>query len=71
MTPDNKTRLSDRDFAELGAPALVYIREVVNSDGRKAFNLHAANGDPLASLPSFPEAVMVARTNELYPVSVH
>lgn len=71
MTPDERTRLSDRDFAELGAPQLVYIREVIGDDGQKTFNVHAANGDPLASLPSFPEAVMVARTNELHPVSVH
>ncbi|GAK34924.1 hypothetical protein JCM17846_00060 [Iodidimonas nitroreducens] len=71
MNAPTTDRFSDRDFAELGAPHLVYIRSVKSQNGDKSFCLHAANGIKLADAPSFPEALMVARSHELMPVSVH
>ncbi|GEQ97620.1 hypothetical protein JCM17844_12570 [Iodidimonas gelatinilytica] len=64
-------RFSDEEFAELGAPDLVYIRPVIDKNGQKTFSVHAADGTKLANLPSFSEAVLAARSNELSPVSVH
>jgi len=63
---------SEDDFANLGAPQVVYIRPVKLSDGSKTFSIYAANGLTLAEdLPSFEEAVAAARDNEYQPVSVH
>ncbi len=59
------------EFANLGAPEIVYIRPVKGPDGRTTFAIHAANGTKLADLPSLETALVTARTNELHPVSVH
>ena len=59
------------EFANLGAPEIVYIRPVRGPDGSTTFAIHAANGAKLADLPSLETALLTARTNELHPVSVH
>lgn len=65
-------RMSPDEFANLGAPEVVYVRPVRRADGRVTFNVHAANGTELArDLPSFAQAVVASRQNELRPVSLH
>lgn len=69
---ERRPRMSPAEFANLGAPEVVYVRPVKRADGRVTFNVHAANGAELAhDLPSFAEAVVAARQNELRPVSLH
>ncbi len=67
----NAISLTADEFANLGAPEIVYIRPVRGPDGRTAFAIHAANGTKLADLPSRETALLAARTNEFHPVSVH
>ncbi|WP_439817041.1 DUF1150 family protein [Zavarzinia sp. CC-PAN008] len=57
-------------LAALGAPALVYIRPV-EIDGREAFALCAANGNPLAVAETRAEAVAAALEHDMMPQSVH
>ncbi|MFQ5346555.1 MAG: DUF1150 family protein [Rhodothalassiaceae bacterium] len=64
-------RLSADEFANLGAPDIVYIRPVKRRDGATTFAIHAANGAKLADLPNRETALITARTNELHPVSLH
>jgi len=70
--PFDSHNYSQDDFANLGAPQVVYIRPVKLPDGSESFSIHAANGLTLAEdLRSFEEAVAAARDNEYQPVSVH
>jgi len=70
--PLHQSSYSRNDFANLGAPRVVYIRPVTLEDGSTSFSIHAANGLILAEdLSSFDEAVAAARENEFQPVSVH
>jgi len=65
-------QFSRDDFANLGAPRVVYIRPVKLESGETTFTIHAANGLPLAEdLQSFEEAVAAARDNSFQPVSLH
>ena len=65
-------QFSRDEFANLGAPRVVYIRPVELEGGQTSFSIHAANGIPLAEdLASFEEAVFAARDNEFQPVSLH
>ena len=70
--------------AEGGAEAakrIVYVREVKTADLPDEirehttldhlYAIHAANGDVLALVPERAQAFVVARQNDLSPVSVH
>ncbi len=67
----DSTAFTAAEFANLGAPEIVYIRPVKGPDGSTTFAIHAANGTKLADLPSLETALLTARTNEFHPVSVH
>ncbi len=80
-------KITQDDFAEYGAPSLVYIREVfayeIEDDARAAgvefssppdailYAVHAADGERLAVLDDRDAAYMAAREHDLTPVSVH
>ena len=83
MTPMTMTK---EDFAGLGAPDLVYVREVKASDllqeaveikdvdidpGQSLYAVHSADGERLAVLTDKDSAVAAALAHELAPVSVH
>lgn len=79
--------LNSQDFAALGAPSLVYVREVrageALADSPTAmaehhlqpdqilFAVHGADGQRLALLSDRDEAMAACVANELAPVSVH
>lgn len=79
--------LTNEAFAALGAPSLVYVREVTagealtgHSEAMKSFNLqpeqilfalHGADGARLAVLADRDQAYAAALAHELVPVSVH
>jgi hypothetical protein len=82
----NLRQLSPEALAMLGAPKMVYIREIdaselkadglVPSDtafpsGLKFYAVHAANGQRMAILDDREAAFSAARQNEMEPVSVH
>lgn len=49
---------------------VVYVKPVLN-EGTTIFAIHAADGTPIAALPSYDVAVSAARLNDLEPLSVH
>ena len=72
------------DFPSLpsdGDKRIVYVREVKTADLPEEirahttldhlYAIHAANGQVLALVPERAQAFIVARQNELSPVSVH
>ena len=72
------------DFPSLAADngkRIVYVREVKTADLPEQvranttldhlYAIHAATGEVLALVPDRAQAFVVARQNELYPVSVH
>ena len=72
------------DFPSLpdeGTKRIVYVREVKTADLPEEiranttldhlYAIHAANGQVLALVPERAQAFLVARQNELSPVSVH
>lgn len=78
--------ITPEGLALLGAPKMVYVREVdltqlqaegaVAEDasmpaGVRLFAVHAANGERMAVLDNREAAFLVARQNEMEPVSVH
>jgi hypothetical protein len=68
-------------FAAEGDKRIVYVREVKTADlpeevrSRTSlehlYAIHAADGEVLALVPDRAQAFVVARQNELSPVSVH
>ena len=66
---------------ETATPRIVYVREVKTADLPDEirtqtaldhlYAIHAANGDVLALVPERAQAFVVARQNDLSPVSVH
>ena len=83
MTPMMMTK---EDFAGLGAPDLVYVREVKASDllqeaveikdldidpGQSLYAVHSADGERLAVMIDRDTAFAAAVAHELEPVSVH
>ncbi len=77
-------RMSQQDFASLGAPKTVYVREVGMDDVREAvgeeveipsgarfFAVHAADGTRMAIVDDRDAAFAGARQYDLEPVSVH
>jgi hypothetical protein len=83
MTP---MRMSREDFAGLGAPDLVYVRQVKASDlladaadaqdleidiDQTLYAVHGADGERLAVMLDRDTAFAAAVAHELAPVSVH
>ena len=84
MTP---TRMTKEDFAGLGAPDLVYVREITASDvmldvqsdatgvaidpDQTLYAVHSADGERLAVMLDRETAFAAAVAHELAPVSVH
>ncbi|GAW41400.1 hypothetical protein SH203_01805 [Brevundimonas sp. SH203] len=83
MTPMTMTK---EDFAGLGAPDLVYVREIKASDlldeavqmkdveidpGQSLYAVHSADGERLAVMIDRDTAFAAAVAHELEPVSVH
>ena len=88
MTPTRPTtRMTKEDFAGLGAPDLVYVREItaadvlldVDTDARGVeidpdqtlYAVHSADGERLAVMLDRETAFAAAVAHELAPVSVH
>ena len=68
-------------FTDEGAKRIVYVREIKTADLPEQvranttldhlYAIHAASGEVLALVPDRAQAFIVARQNELSPVSVH
>jgi len=70
---DDKTRyiqLSAQDFAALGYEQIAYVKPIARADGLH-FEVHTADGMPVAQLESFAVAFDAVRQNGLVPVRVH
>jgi hypothetical protein len=79
--------LTSQDFAALGAPSLVYLREIRAGDAladspmaleehhlkpdQMLYAVYGADGQRLALMSDREEAVAACVANELAPVSVH
>lgn len=76
--------MSEQDFAALGAPKTVYVREIATDDVRQVvgeqaeipsdarfFAVHAADGTRMAIVDDRETAFAGARQYDLEPVSVH
>ena len=83
MTPMTMTK---EDFAGLGAPDLVYVREIKAADlleeaveikdvdlnpGQSLYSVHSADGERLAVMIDRDTAFAAAVAHELEPGSVH
>ena len=79
-------KLSKEDFADLGAPDLVYVRQVKAADlladaadaqdldldsDQTLYAVHSADGERLAVMLDRDTAFAAAVAHELAPVSVH
>ena len=81
---DNPIAISVETLRGLGAPKMVYIREVTVgeidgdvegledlSEDDTLFSVHAADGTPMALVDEREAAFDAARENDYEPVSVH
>jgi hypothetical protein len=82
---DPEKKLTEAEFAALGAPALVYVRALTADDliaeipearsqidtSGLYYALHSADGKRLAVFASRDEAVAVAFANDAQTVSLH
>lgn len=66
----NLRGLSRRDFALMGLEGIAYIKPVVGEDGT-VYEVHAADGTPIAAFGSRDVAVAAVIQNGLEPVSAH
>lgn len=66
----NAIRLSNGDFAVLGANQIAYVKPVL-ADGIKVYEIHAADGSTITRVPSWQIAMTVIRQNDLEPVWVN
>ena len=86
LTTMMTTMMTKEDFAGLGAPDLVYVREVKAADliaqavemkdvsiepGQLLYAVHSADGERLAVMLDRDTAFAAAMAHELEPVSVH
>ena len=62
--------LAPQYFATLGIDRLAYVK-LIACDGELRFEIHAADGDAIASLESQDIAVATILENGLVPVSLH
>jgi hypothetical protein len=73
-------QLTSDMFARLGAPHIVYVRELAADEARKfdgiaagarLYAIHAADGTPVGVMENRDAAFATARENDMEPVSVH
>ena len=64
------TVMTVQDLAALGFGETAYVKSVM-VEGRPAYALHAANGVPIAAVSTRDLAFILARQNDLDPVSAH
>lgn len=62
--------LSGQDLAALGLTEVAYVKGIV-VDGRTAYAIFAANGQPLGQAATRDVAFATVRQNDLDPVSAH
>lgn len=62
--------ISPKEFALWGIQDVAYIRSVT-IDGQRAFEVHAADGTPVAVMKSLELAQAAVRQNDLEPLSIH
>ncbi|MCP5364012.1 MAG: DUF1150 family protein [Hyphomicrobiales bacterium] len=70
QTPLDPRNLSASSLEALGKGQVAYIKPVV-VDGKEAFAIHGADGQPLAVVEDSAVALAVVRQNDLEPVRVH
>ncbi len=75
MTPDTTINplksLTPQGLLMLGMNQIAYIRPAVANGDRRVWSLHAADGTLLSVQDHADQAIMLARTNDLAPVTVH
>ena len=62
--------ISPQEFALWGIQDIAYIRMIM-VDGRRGFEIRAADGTPVAVMKSLALAQAAVRQNDLEPLSVH
>lgn len=62
--------ISPQEFALWGIQDIAYIRAII-VDGRRGFEIRAADGTPVAVMKSLALAQAAVRQNDLEPLSVH
>ena len=75
MTQDIDTlatlkNLSSKDFKDFGIQDIAYVK-TITVENQRAYSIHAADGTPLTIMDDFNSALIVARQNDLEPVTVH
>jgi len=70
QTPLDPRNLSTTSLEALGKGQVAYIKPVV-VEGKEAFAIHGADGQPLAVVDEPDVALAVIRQNDLEPVRVH
>jgi hypothetical protein len=63
-------QISASDLAILGMTDVAYVKSVRNEDGL-VFEIHAADGTPVAVLESRDTALATIRQHDMEPLSVH
>lgn len=66
----NLRTLSRRDFAIMGVQDIAYIKPIDADDGT-AYEVHAADGTPIAVFTNREVAIAAVIQNGLEPVSAH
>ncbi|HBC08401.1 MAG TPA: hypothetical protein DC046_12595 [Rhodospirillaceae bacterium] len=74
-TPDNQAPpapggLTAEDFLALGAETSAFVK-AIEVDGKPAYGIFSAFGQPLGYAESFAVAQVTVRQNDLEPFSVH
>jgi hypothetical protein len=63
--------ISPHGLLMLGINQIAYIRAGVANGDRPVWTLHAADGTLLSVQDHADQAILIARTNDLAPVTVH
>lgn len=73
ITPSREITLktiTSQDFLRLGVSEVAYIKPL-QVIGHTLYAVHAADGTPLAMAETAQAAAILARQNELQPVTIH
>jgi len=62
--------ISTKDLAILGMTDIAYVKRIEGEDGT-AYEIHAADGTPVAVMPDRAIADATIRQHDLEPLSVH
>jgi hypothetical protein len=62
--------ISTRDFATLGVQDVAFVKPV-ESDGKTAYSIHAADGTEMGLVHDRDVAFAAVRQHDLEPLSVH